>query len=319
MHRIYQNFLFIVITVFIGNTALAQVTQDTTNPVSVNPELMEILNSKTPKTYTLAGIVVTGNKGFDSNLIISISGLAVGDKVQLPGTDAFSKAITKLWKQNLIADVEIFFTKLVCKDLYLEIAITERPRLADFRFAGVKKGEKDDLVTKSGLVKDRVVTDNMKMSATAAIQKFFSDKGYRNVKTEVREEKSPSSTNAVILTFNINKGNKVKVNSINFSGNDNVDGLILKKQMKGTHEMTRMTLYPPKTTSPFGDSSTSVSFNEYLKDYGYLSPSKTRVYLDPYFRFKLFSSAKFNPVKYDEDKEHILDYYNSQGFRDANN
>ena len=207
MHRIYQNFLFIVITVFIGNTALAQVTPDTTNPVSVNPELMEILNSKTPKTYTLAGIVVTGNKGFDGNLIISISGLAVGDKVQLPGTDAFSKAITKLWKQNLIADVEIFFTKLVGKDLYLEIAITERPRLADFRFAGVKKGEKDDLVTKSGLVKDRVVTDNMKMSATAAIQKFFSDKGYRNVKTEVREEKSPSSTNAVILTFNINKGN----------------------------------------------------------------------------------------------------------------
>ena len=318
MHRIYQNFLFTVITIFIGNTALAQVTPDTTNPVSVNPELMEILNSKTPKTYTLAGIVVTGNKGFDGNLIISISGLAVGDKVQLPGTDAFSKAITKLWKQNLIADVEIFFTKLVGKDLYLEIAITERPRLADFRFAGVKKGEKDDLVTKSGLVKDRVVTDNMKMSATAAIQKFFSDKGYRNVKTEVREEKSPSSTNAVILTFNINKGNKVKVNSINFSGNDNVDGLTLKKRMKGTHEMTRMTLYPPKTTSPFGDSSTSVSFNEYLKDYGYLSPSKTRVYLDPYFRFKLFSSAKFNPVKYDEDKEHILDYYNSQGFRDAN-
>ena len=318
MHRIYQNFLFIVITVFIGNTALAQVTPDTTNPVSVNPELMEILNSKTPKTYTLAGIVVTGNKGFDGNLIISISGLAVGDKVQLPGTDAFSKAITKLWKQNLIADVEIFFTKLVGKDLYLDIAITERPRLADFRFAGVKKGEKDDLVTKSGLVKDRVVTDNMKMSATAAIQKFFSDKGYRNVKTEVREEKSPSSTNAVILTFNINKGNKVKVNSINFSGNDNVDGLTLKKRMKGTHEMTRMTLYPPKTISPFGDSSTSVSFNEYLKDYGYLSPSKTRVYLDPYFRFKLFSSAKFNPVKYDEDKEHILDYYNSQGFRDAN-
>jgi len=318
MHRIYQNFLITVITVFIGNTALAQVTPDTTNPVSVNPELMEILNSKTPKTYTLAGIVVTGNKGFDGNLIISISGLAVGDKVQLPGTDAFSKAITKLWKQNLIADVEIFFTKLVGKDLYLEIAITERPRLADFRFAGVKKGEKDDLVTKSGLVKDRVVTDNMKMSATAAIQKFFSDKGYRNVKTEVREEKSPSSTNAVILTFNINKGNKVKVNSINFSGNDNVDGLTLKKRMKGTHEMTRMTLYPPKTTSPFGDSSTSVSFDEYLKDYGYLSPSKTRVYLDPYFRFKLFSSAKFNPVKYDEDKEHILDYYNSQGFRDAN-
>ena len=318
MHRIYQNFFLIVITVFISNKVAAQIVPDTTHPVSVNPELMDIFNSKTPKTYTLAGIIVTGNKGFDGNLIISISGLAVGDKVQLPGTDAFSKAISKLWKQNLIADVEIFFTNLVGKDLYVEIAITERPRLADFKFNGIKKGEKDDLSTKSGLVKDRVVTDNMKMSAKDAIQRFYADKGFRNVKTEVKEEKSPSSANAVILTFTIDKGNKVKVNSINFSGNENINGLKLKKQMKGTHEMTRFTLYPPKSTSPFGDSSTKVSLKDYFKDYGYLSFSKTKEYVDPYFRFKLFSSAKFNPVKYDEDKEHVLDYYNSQGFRDAN-
>ena len=318
MYRIYQNFLLIVIISFIGNAAVAQVVPDTSHPVSANPELLEILNAKTPKPYTIAGITVTGNKGFDGNLIISISGLAVGYKVLLPGTDIFSKAITKLWKQNLIADVAIYFTRLEGKDLYVEIAITERPRLADFKFNGIKKGEKDDLATKSGLVKDRVVTDNMKMSAMDAIQKFFADKGYRNVKTVVKEEKSPSSVNAVILEFNIDKGNKVKVNSIDFSGNDNIDDLKLKKQMKGTHEMTRFTLYPPKSTSPFGDSSNKVSFKDYLRDYGYLSISKTKSYLDPWFRFKLFSSAKFNPVKYEEDKEHVLDYYNSQGFRDAN-
>lgn len=317
MHRIYQNLLLIVITVFVGNTAVAQVVPDTSHPVSVNPLLMDIFNAKTPKAYTLAGITVTGNKGFDGNLIISISGLAVGDKVQLPGSDAFSKAINKLWKQNLIADVAIYFTKLEGKDLYVEIAITERPRLSDFKFNGIKKGEKDDLATKSGLVKDRVVTDNMKMSATDAIHKFFADKGYRNVKTEVKESKSPSSVNAVILIFNIDKGNKVKVNSIDFSGNNNVDDLKLKKQMKGTHEMSRLTLYPPKSTSPFGDSVSQESFKNYLRDYGYLSISKTKSYLDPWFRFKLFSSAKFNSVKYDEDKEHVVDYYNSQGFRDA--
>ena len=100
MHRIYQNFLFLVVTFFIGNTVVAQVISDTSNPVSVNPQLMEIFNSKTPKEYKIAGITVTGNKGFDGNLLISISGLAVGDKVSLPGSDVFSKAITKLWKQN---------------------------------------------------------------------------------------------------------------------------------------------------------------------------------------------------------------------------
>ena len=317
MHRIYQNFLLLVITVFIGNATIAQIAPDTTHPTSVNPLLMDILTSKTPKSYTIGGITVTGNKGFDGNLIISISGLAVGDKVQLPGSDAFSKAITKLWKQNLIADVEIYFTKLVGKDVYVEIAITERPRLSEFKFSGVKKGEKDDLSTKSGLVKDRVVTENMKLSAIDAIQKYYADKGFRNVKTVVKEEKSNGTSNSVGLTFIIDKGNKVKVNSINFSGNNSINALKLKKQMKGTHEMTRITLYPTTAINPFGDSIAKINFKQYLRDYSYLSFTKTKEYLDPYFRVKLFTSAKFNPIKYDEDKEKVLDYYNSQGYRDA--
>jgi len=317
MHRIYQNFLLILVTLIVSNTVVAQIAADTSKPVSINPELVDIFNSKTPKEYILGGITVTGNKGFDANLIISISGLAVGDKVQLPGSDAFSKAINKLWKQNLIADVEIFFTKLINKQLYIEIAITERARLSDFRFLGIKKGEKDDLTTKSGLVKDRVVTDNMKMTANDAIHKYYADKGFRNVKVSVREDKSATAANSVSLTFNINKGNKVKVNSINFSGNENINGLKLKKQMKGTHEMSRITLHPPKSTNPYGDSTTAVSFKKYLRDYGYLSITDTKNFVDPYFRFKLFSSSKYNPVKYDEDRESVLSYYNSQGFRDA--
>lgn len=317
MQRIYQNFLFIVIIVFIGNSAIAQVIQDTSKPVSVNPQLMEILSSKTPKEFTIAGISVTGNKSYDGNLLISISGLAVGDKVLLPGTDAFSKAINKLWKQNLIENVEVFFTQVAGKNIYIELAITERARLANYKFVGVAKGEYDELSKKTDLVKDRVVTDNMKMSAVTSINKYYADKGFRNIKTVVTETKSPTSANAIILTFNINKGNKVKVNSINFSGNNTVDGLVLKKQMKGTHEMTRLTLYPPTTVNPFGDTTTKLLFKDYMRDYGFLSITETKQILDPYFRFKLFTSAKYNPEKYTEDKNLVLDFYNSQGFRDA--
>jgi len=315
MHRIYQNFLLIVLTTFFSNSLLAQV--DTLPPVSINPQLLDIFNTKPPKEYTIAGITVTGNKSFDQNLIISISGLAVGDKVLIPGTDIFSKAITKLWKQNLIADVEVYFTNLIGNDLYVELAIVERPRLADFKFIGVSKGEKDDLDTKSGLFKDRVVTENMKVSAIDAIRKFFADKGYRNLKVSLKEEPAKALANAVVLTFIIEKGNKVKVNSLNFANNEYLPDNKLKKQMKGTKELSRFTLYPPVINSPFGDTNRTITFKEYLKDYGYLSYSKTKEAIDPYFRFKLFSSAKYNPKKYEEDKEKLLDYYNSQGFRDA--
>ena len=314
MQRIYPNFLLIVIAVLTSQLAFSQ--KDTI-PVSIDPQLMEIFNSKTPKQFNLAGVTVTGAKAFDQNLIISISGLAVGDKLMIPGTDVFSKAISKLWKQNLVVDVEVFLTKLVGKDLFIELAITERPRLADFKFVGIKKGEKDDLETKVGLSKDRVVTDNMKLSATEAIHKFFSDKGFRNVKVNVKEQPAPTMVNAVTLVFTIDKGNKVKVNSINFADNDNITDSKLKKQMKGTKELSRITLFPPPTFSPYGDTSTRLDFKQFLKDMDYLSLSKTKEFVDPYFRFKFFSSAKFNPKKYDEDKVNVLDYYNSQGFRDA--
>ncbi|MFM2358323.1 MAG: hypothetical protein RLY16_316 [Bacteroidota bacterium] len=317
MHRIYQRFLFIAILFSFADKGFAQTAVTDTLPTSINPQLLEIFNNRPPKEFTIAGIDVTGTQAFDPNLIISISGLAVGDKVSIPGTDAFSKAITKLWRQNLIADVEVFFTRLEGSNLFIEIAISERPRLADFRFIGIRKGEREDLEAKMGLSKEKVVTDNMKMSAVDAIKKHYADKAYRNVAVEVKEEAIPNMVNAVMLTFIINKGSKVKVNSVNFANNESVSDIKLKKQMKGTKEMMRFTLFPPQINSPYGDTSKPISFKEYVTDMGYLSLTKTKTYLDPYIRLKLFSSAKFNPVKYEEDREKVLDFYNAQGFRDA--
>jgi len=312
MQLIYKRIFFIVTILFSTQFVNAQIDTN----VSVNPELINIFNSKTPKEYTIAGITVGGTRAFDQNLIISISGIAVGDKVQIPGTDVFAKAIAKLWKQSLISNIEISFTKLEDRNLYIHFEITERPRLAEFKFIGVKKGERDDLETKVALVKDRVVTENMKLSAIEAIRKFYSDKAYRNVQIDLKEEPSTVINNGVTLTFTIKKGTKVKINSVNFSGNETVSEQKLKKQMKGTKEMPRFTLYPIVVKNPYGDSTKKTTFKEYINDAGFLSISKTKAILDPYVRLKL-SSGKFSDKKYLEDREAVLDYYNSQGYRDV--
>jgi outer membrane protein insertion porin family len=312
MERIYKRIFIIVTLIFSSQFVWAQ------EPVSVNPELEAIFSSKIPKEYTIAGINVIGAKAFDANLIISISGMAVGDKVTIPGTDVFGKAISKLWRQSLISDIEISLTRLEGTDLYVQFEITERPRLAAFRFEGIKKSEREDLEPKVALVKDRVVTENMRLSALEAIRKFYFDKGFRNVDIKLKEEDAPGLNNAVSMTFYIKKGRKVKVNSINFSGNDNLADQRLKKQLKGTKEMNRITLFPITIKNPFGDTlSHRQTFNEYINDVGFMSITKTRDYVDPYFRIRGFSGAKFNETKYIEDKESILNYYNSRGYRNA--
>jgi outer membrane protein insertion porin family len=81
--------LLILICSSVYLPAMAQQT-DTTKPVSVDPELEAIMNSKVPREYVIAGITVSGSKTFDSALLVSITGIAVGDKVYLPGVDLFS-------------------------------------------------------------------------------------------------------------------------------------------------------------------------------------------------------------------------------------
>ena len=155
MRKTYQNVFLLFLLLTLGGSAFSQGNpgQDTM-PSSIDPQLLDIFNSRPPKEYTIAGITVSGSQSFDPNLIISISGLAVGDKISIPGTDVFGKAINKLWKQNLIADVEVLFTRLEGRNLFVELAIVERPRLADFQFLGIKKSEKEELEGKVGLSKD---------------------------------------------------------------------------------------------------------------------------------------------------------------------
>ena len=76
----------------------------------------------------------------------------------------------------------------------------------------------------------------------------------------------------------------------------------LKKQLKDTKEMTRFTLFPPRDTTNFGVNK-EITFKEYVDNWGFLSFTKTKEFVDPYFRFKLFSSSKFNAKKYDDDQQ----------------
>ena len=293
---------------------------DTTHPVSVDPELINLSNTKNPPhEYVIAGIKITGTKYLDETLLTSISGLTVGDKITIPGGDNFSKAINNLWKQRLFADVAIYYTRLVGNSVYVEIDVTERPRLGNFYFKGqgVKKGDADDLTTKTGLIKGRVITENMKRSAIQSIKRFYADKGFQDAKVTTSEVRDPTVANSEVLTFFIDKGPKVRVYEINFFGNQAVKGSKLKKQLKDTKEESRWTLYPPPNKTPYGPHD-SVSLRQYLNNWGFLSFTSTKEFLDPWFRFKLFSSAKFNATKYDADKEKIVAYYNTQGYRDAN-
>ena len=236
----------------------------------------------------------------------------------IPGGDNFSKAINNLWKQNLFSDIAIYFTRLVGNSIYLEISVTERPRLSNFYFRGVRKGDADDLTTKSGL--DQRTRGDRKYETFRDHRHqeiLFRRKGYQDAQVTVTETRDPAVANSEIVNFNIVKGPKVRISQINiFRQRGHLRNQSIKHQLKDTQEQSRITLYPPPIDTTYGRHD-PMTFQQYVSSWGFLSFTGTKEFLDPYFRFKLFSSAKFNPTKYETDKQHILEYYNSQGYRDA--
>lgn len=310
-HKVFS--LFIIFFV-VSTTAWAQ--QDTVPPTSVDVNLNNIFEAKAPKEYTITAIKISGNKYFDAVLLKSIANISEGDKVRIPGGDNFSKAITSLWKQNYFDNVQIFITKLQGNNISIEIQVIERPRLSTVAYKGLSKKEQEELAGKTGLVKGRVVTESIKRSAITVVKDYFDGKGFSNVSVRIEEQNDPSVQNAKLIIMYVEKGKKVHINQINFFGNENISGLSLKKQFKDTKEMSRLTLFPSKDTSIYGPLK-HITFNHYIKNLGFLSPTKTKNFLDPYFRFKLFSSSKFNPAKFTTDKENILHHYNALGYRDA--
>jgi len=313
MRQLFSRSLLVALCVCSATFTLK--AQDTTKPTSVDPELLAIGEGR-PKEFTIQSIRVTGLQYLDSAIVLSISGLQQGDKVQIPGTDVFSKSIQNLWRQRLFSNVQIYITSMQENAISLELYVQERPRLGNFNFVGIKKSEADDLREKLALSKSNIITENTRRTSIDVIRKFFAGKGYQNVQVRLEERPNPTLANTNNLTFLINKGQKVKVNSVNFYGNEAATDLRLKKEMQGTKERSKFTLSPVDAPSRFGTNE-RISFKEYVKDWGFLSYSKTKAVLDPYIRFKLFSNAKFDEKKYHEDLEKLLDYYNALGYRDA--
>ena len=187
-----------------------------------------------PKNYTLDAVKFIGAEHFDQRVLTLLTGLTPGEKIQVPG-DKITKAIENLWKQNLFDDVQVEIGEKSGNGITLNIIVTERPRLSRFSLGkNITKSEADDLREKIRLVKGKVVTDYLIQSSINTIRNFFVDKGYMNVAVNYKQERDTAIANSVILYFQINKGDRVKVEDIIIHGNTAISSRKLRRSLKET-------------------------------------------------------------------------------------
>ncbi len=191
--------------------------------------------------YEIGKISVIGADFADEAAIISVSGLKVGQQIIIPG-EHINKAMKSIWNLQLFKDLEIRKTKVIDDVVFLEIEVFELPRVSDYHFKGIKKSSQNELkeIANHHLSKGRIFTKNNKQNALRAIKEFYEEKGYPNAVIHLKETTDPVLQNAVQLTFDIDRRNKVKVMLIQFEGNENISDRKLKKLMEFTNEKKKL-------------------------------------------------------------------------------
>ena len=106
--------IIILIAIFLGfSQSRAQ--------IAIHKDLSAIEYSN-PSEYIIGGITISGTKYLDHSTLINISGLAVGEKIVVPGEN-ISSAIKKLWKQGLFSDIKVSATKIQGNSIFLDFFV----------------------------------------------------------------------------------------------------------------------------------------------------------------------------------------------------
>lgn len=213
---------------------------------SINASLEDISYS-TPKEFEIGGITVSGAEYFNTTSVQRLSGLIVGEKIQVPG-DKITKAIKTLWEQKVFSNIQISATKIEENRIFLDINIQELPRLSKFRFTGVKKSKQKDLREELKLTRGKVVNENLLISTRNEVKAHFIKKGFFHTTVEVTQSTDTTLQNYVILTINVNRGERVKIKEINFTGNTTIKDGALRRTLKDTK---RSRFYNIFTTSKY--------------------------------------------------------------------
>ncbi|MDX1429841.1 MAG: POTRA domain-containing protein, partial [Rhodothermales bacterium] len=184
-----------------------------------------------PTQLSVLGITVEGAESdYTQSFVRQTSGLSEGQVLTIPGDAAISDAIRSIYRLGMFSDVEIVEDRRVADGIFLTIRVREEPKLREYSFEGVKKGEAKDLRKKIPLIRRSPVRPEALENAKLIIKEFFVEKAHPLADTRVVTTENEDNT--VDVQFVVDKGPKVKVGAIQIHGNEKLDDGDVRGQMK---------------------------------------------------------------------------------------
>ncbi|WP_417942523.1 outer membrane protein assembly factor BamA [Flavobacterium sp. RS13.1] len=187
------------------------------------------------KKYILAKVSVVGKISFNEQTVVTFSGLQKGQEITVPGEE-ISGAIKKLGKLGLFDEIAFYVNKVENDSIYLDLNIVELPKLNEVKFVGVKKSKVEGLIKDNSLTKSKIVNENLITTTKNYIENKYKKEGFYNTKVTITTTPDTTAGNNVNMLVRVDKGDKVKISSIDFTGNKQLTDNQLRRAMKDTKQ-----------------------------------------------------------------------------------
>ena len=189
------------------------------------------------RTYVVDSIKVTGLKSFNAQTVISYSGLRKGQKISVPG-EQVSEIINKLWGLELFSDINFYVTKVDGENIDLEIEIEELPTLTEVKVNGLKKGKIETIIKDTELTAGKKLSESFLTNTKNYIENKYKKDGFLNTKVSLNTILDTVGKNTYKMVVNVDRGPRVKIDKINFEGNEIFKSSKLRSKLKNTKHKT---------------------------------------------------------------------------------
>lgn len=227
-----------------------------------------------PQTLYIAGIEIKGAENLDPKIIQKLSSLEIRDRIQVPGPE-ISRAIHRIWSQNIVSDVSIEATKIENDRVWLQIQIKELARLASMELKGLKKSQEKEVASRLNFVRGKTMRVADYNQIRSVVQKYFTEKGHLYTEVHIEKKFDKYLENHVHLTVNIDPKQKVKISDIEFQGNETISDAKLKKQFADTHEKSIFNIFKSSKYIPSNLEKDKQLALEYYRSKGHLDTEFT--------------------------------------------
>ena len=196
------------------------------------------------KRYIIDSIEVIGLKTYNAKTVISYSGLRKGQLVQVPGED-ISNVINKLWKLEFFSDINFYVIKVEGNKISLQLEIEELPTLSNIKVTGLPKGKTETIIKETELTAGKKLSESFLTNTRNYIVNKYRKEGFLNTKVILNTipDDSLQGTNNLKMVVKVDRGERVKIEQINFEGNEVFGDAKLRKKLKNTKKKFPMRVW----------------------------------------------------------------------------